>query len=318
MMKIDRFLLALCLAVVLAWFFPYMGSAQSRIPLDAICSIGIALIFFFYGVKLSPEKIKSGLKNWKLHIVIQAATFIICPLLVLIFYPFIQNEQQEMMWLSVFFLASLPSTVSSSVVMVSLAKGNLPAAIFNASISGLIGIVLTPLWMGLFLKQQTEIDFLQVYSGLMVEIILPVIAGLGVQRFLGNYAQRYSKQLTIFDRSVIVLIMYKSFARSFSEGIFSGIQWSDLGLMGVITIILFFGLYAIIYLLSRLLAFNREDRITALFCGSKKSLVHGTVFSKVLFSNASFAGFMLLPLMLFHAFQIFVISYIAGRFAQKQ
>jgi sodium/bile acid cotransporter 7 len=38
----------------------------------------------------------------------------------------------------------------------------------------------------------------------------------------------------------------------------------------------------------------------------------------VLFSNASFAGFMLLPLMLFHAFQLFVVSYIAGRFAKNQ
>lgn len=317
-MKIDKFVLALFLAVVVAWVFPYFGSSQSNIPIDAISSAGIALIFFFYGVKLSPEKIKSGIKNWKLHIVIQAVTFIVCPLLVLVFYPFLKNEQQELIWLSFFFLASLPSTVSSSVVMVALAKGNLPAAIFNASISGLIGIILTPLWMGLFLKQQGEIDFLQIYLKLIIEIIIPVIAGFAAQRAIGAWVQKYSKQLTVFDRSVIVLIMYKSFAKSFSEGTFSEIQWSDLGLIGMITVTLFFVLYGIIYLISILLNFNKEDRITALFCGSKKSLVHGTVFSKVLFSNASFAGFMLLPIMIFHAFQIFIISVIVGREIKKQ
>ena len=316
-MKLDRFVLALFIAVAVAWFFPQFGAAQSGIPLNAICTAGIALIFFFYGVKLSPEKIKAGLKNWKLHIVIQSATFIICPLLVLIAHPFLQTEQQEMIWLSVFFLAALPSTVSSSVVMVAMAKGNLPAAIFNASISGLIGIVLTPLWMGLFLQQQGDIDFLQIYIRLLVEIILPVIAGIAVQRVVGHWAARYGKQLALFDKSVIVLIVYKSFAESFSDGTFSGMQWKDLAMICVIAIVLFFTLYGIIYLISILLAFNREDRITALFCGSKKSLVHGTVFSKVLFSNASFAGFMLLPLMIFHAFQLFVVSYIAGRFARK-
>ncbi|HRN55879.1 MAG TPA: bile acid:sodium symporter family protein [Agriterribacter sp.] len=317
-MKLDRFVLALFLAVGIAWFFPQFGAAQSSIPLDAICTAGIALIFFFYGVKLSPEKIKAGLRNWKLHIVVQAATFIICPLLVLTAYPFLQTEHGEMIWLSVFFLAALPSTVSSSVVMVAIAKGNLPAAIFNASISGLIGIVLTPLWMGLFLQQQGDVDFLQIYFKLIVEIIIPVIAGIAMQRILGYLAARYGKQLAVFDKSVIVLIVYKSFAESFSDGTFSGMQWKDLALICFIAIVLFFALYGIIYLISILLSFNKEDRITALFCGSKKSLVHGTVFSKVLFSNAAFAGFMLLPLMIFHAFQLFIVSYIAGRFGRKE
>lgn len=50
------------------------------------------------------------------------------------------------------FLATLPSTVSSSVVMVSIAGGNMAAAIFNASVSSLIGVFVTPLWMGIFLE----------------------------------------------------------------------------------------------------------------------------------------------------------------------
>lgn len=316
-MKIDKFIVSLFIAVIVAWLFPEFGSDQGVVPLNTICSAGIALIFFFYGVKLSPEKIKSGLSNWKLHLLIQSATFIICPLLVLLFYPFLKNEHQQMVWLSVFFLAALPSTVSSSVVMVALAKGNLPAAIFNASISGLIGIFFTPLWMGLFLQQQGEADLMHIYIRLIVEIIIPVVLGTLAQRRLGKLAAKYSHSLTVFDRSVIVLIVYKSFAESFYEGVFSGMQWRDIGFLFMVSVVLFFALYAIIYFLTLLLVFNREDRITALFCGSKKSLVHGTVFSKVLFSNASFTGFMLMPLMIYHAFQLFIVSYIAGRYAAK-
>ena len=57
--------------------------------------------------------------------------------------------------------------------------------------------------------------------------------------------------------------------------------------------------------------FNREDTITALFCGSKKSLVHGSVMSKVLFSNPAIIGVVLLPTMLYHAYQLIIVSIIA-------
>ncbi|NCU05210.1 MAG: bile acid:sodium symporter, partial [Chitinophagaceae bacterium] len=156
--KIDSFVLAIIAIIIVAYFFPQWGSSNSTVPLDLIGSIGISLIFFFYGLKLHPEKIKNGLKNWKLHVLVQLSTFLLFPVIVLLVRPFISDEHANSTWLAFLFLAALPSTVSSSVVMVSIAKGNLPAAIFNASISGLIGIIITPLWMGLFL-QQTATDF---------------------------------------------------------------------------------------------------------------------------------------------------------------
>jgi solute carrier family 10 (sodium/bile acid cotransporter), member 7 len=149
-MKDNKFVFALFLVMLLAWVFPGPGAPDSIIPLKTIGSIGISLIFFFYGLKLSPEKLRAGLGNFRLHLLVQLSTFLLFPLIVLPFYPLMKTEGQQTLWLAMFFLAALPSTVSSSVVLTSLAKGNVPAAIFNASISGIIGIMVTPLWMGLF------------------------------------------------------------------------------------------------------------------------------------------------------------------------
>ncbi len=44
-----------------------------------------------------------------------------------------------------------------------------------------------------------------------------------------------------------------------------------------------------------LLEFNKEDTTAAVFCGSKKSLVHGTVMSNVLFAGNPAIGIILLP-----------------------
>ncbi len=136
----DPFILALIGMIFLAWWIPGMGMGDHTPNLGMVIDGGIFMIFFLYGLKLNPEKIRQGMRNWRMHLTIQATTFILFPLLVLPFYPLLKNTPYEMLWTAVFFLAALPSTVSSSVVMVSMAGGNVPGAIFNASISGMIGI----------------------------------------------------------------------------------------------------------------------------------------------------------------------------------
>lgn len=317
--KVDGFVLAIMAVVLAAYLFPQGGGRDSVLPLDLIGSIGVSLIFFFYGLKLSPERIRSGLKNWRLHVLVQCATFLLFPLIVLVFYPFIQSDEGRTVWLAFLFLAVLPSTVSSSVVMVSIARGNIPAAIFNASISGLIGIAVTPLWMGFFLERAAgDFDLGSIYVKLLTEILAPVILGLALQRYLGGYVQRYSRGLNRFDKAVILLIIYKSFAESFEEGIFGSVSWWSLLAISVGVLALFYTVYFITGALAERLGFDREDRITAQFCGTKKSLVHGTVFSKILFPASIPVGLVLLPLMLFHAIQIFIISIIAGKQAKDE
>jgi sodium/bile acid cotransporter 7 len=236
----------------------------------------------------------------------------------LLFHPLVSTQQGQTLWLSFFFLAALPSTVSSSVVMVAMAKGNMPAAIFNASISGLIGIVITPLWMGLFLtSENADFNLGATYLKLIFGILFPVLLGLLLQKYWGKYALKFQQQLSTFDKSVILLIIFKSFAESFEKKVFSSVQITDLLLLTLAVGILFYLVFFLIGYVAKKLKFSKEDSITAQFCGTKKSLVHGTIFSKILFPSAYPLGLILLPLMLFHAFQIFIISIIATKLAKR-
>ncbi|MCC4213046.1 bile acid:sodium symporter family protein [Leeuwenhoekiella parthenopeia] len=314
-LKLDPFVSAIFLIVAIAYFFPQFGIDNMEPFLNKITTVGIGLIFFFYGLKLSPAKLKAGLSNWKLHLLIQGSTFFLFPVLVLLFRPLLHNAEQEIIWLAFFFLAALPSTVSTSVVMVSIAEGNLPSAIFNASISGIIGILVTPLWIGLFINtDQVVFDFSDIYVSLILQVLLPLLLGIFLQLIVGSFVQQYSKQLALFDKSIILLIIYKSFAKSFSDHLFSHISLTDFLFIIIGVLVLFTLVYSLISLLSRKLGFSLEDRITAQFCGTKKSLVHGTVFSKIIFQNAASVGIILLPLMLFHIFQIVIISMIASHY----
>lgn len=319
-MKFDKFVLAIIVTIITAYFFPQFGAEDSVLPLDEIASVGISLIFFFYGLKLSKEKIKAGLSNWKLHVLIQLSTFVIFPLCIIAFYPYsTTNEHIHTIWLGFLLLGALPSTVSSSVVMVSMAKGNIPAAIFNASISGIIGILITPLWVGLFVQQtHQDFDYSAIYIKLLLEIAAPLTLGILLQKFGHKFAVKYNKELSLFDKSIILLIIYKSFAESFIENIFASLEWKDLGIILIVILILFGVIYFLIARICRFLKFSLEDTITAQFCGTKKSLVHGTVFSKILFQNSASIGIILLPLMVFHAVQILIISVIATKLAKRE
>ncbi|MCJ8164853.1 bile acid:sodium symporter [Pontibacter sp. E15-1] len=316
---LDWFLLVLVGMIGLAWLFPEAGIDREPVSLGDVASYGVSVIFFFYGLRLSPGKLRAGLSSWRLHLVVQLTTFVLFPLLILPLRTFFAGGEQELLWLGVFYLAALPSTVSSSVVMVSIAGGNIPAAIFNASISSLIGIFLTPLWMGLFLSSGSSGDFdlASVMGKLVVQVLLPVVLGVLLHRYWGAFAERNKKRLRVFDQLIILLIVFTSFAESFARDMFSGYSLLDLAMLGGAMVGLFFLVYGLTSGISRLLGFNREDRITAVFCGSKKSLVHGTVMSKVLFPDANVVGIILLPIMLYHALQLIAASVIAQASARK-
>lgn len=304
--------------ILLAYFLPQPGMIKEPISLEEIAGAGVSLIFLFYGVRLSVEKLKAGLANWKMHIVVQLTTFLLFPLIVLACRPLFIGTDLELLWLGVFFLAALPSTVSSSVVMVSIAKGNIPAAIFNASISSLIGVVVTPLWVGLFIASATgNFDISDIVIKLIFQVLLPVIIGISLNSRFGAIAEKYKKQLKYFDQAIILTIIYTSFCKSFSEHLFEGFTTFELVGLAVGMMVLFFVVFISVGLLSRFFGFSAEDRITVLFCGSKKSLVHGTVMSKVLFQHSTITGIVLLPLMLYHALQLIAASIIAQRMARR-
>lgn len=304
--------------ILLAYLWPELGQGPSGHVLEYITTYGVSVIFFFYGMRLSPEKLKAGLSNWRLHLVVQAATFILFPILVLAGNYIFATPENKVLWLGAFYLAALPSTVSSSVVMVSVAGGNMPAAIFNASISSLLGVFITPLWMGIFLQADTgSFDILPVFGKLIVQVLLPVILGILLHFRFGASAEKYRPQLKFFDQAIILLIVFTSFSESFARNIFSGFSAIDIFLLSLYLTGLFFLVYSVIGILSKVLGFTRDNQITAVFCGSKKSLVHGTVMSKVIFPDANLVGMILLPLMLYHALQLMAASILAQNMARK-
>lgn len=304
--------------VIFGKILPFKESYQQVFNLDAFINWGIVGIFFLYGLKLNFKKVIQDISNWRLHLLVQGTTFVLFPFLVFVFYGLAVNTEYYALWLSVFFLACLPSTVSSSVVMVSIAKGNITSAIFNASISGLIGIVMTPLLMGFFLQQSGEstLDQSEIAMQLLLKVLLPIILGLLLHRFFVKFVTKYSKIIAQFDKLIILLIVYESFSAAFLQNAFSSVSVQTLMVLFLSLILLFFLVYYILKYVSTKMKFSREDTITATFCGSKKSLIHGSLFVLILGISDDQKVLFLLPILLYHSFQLFYVSWLANKLAK--
>ncbi len=315
----NIFLFLLVVMVVAGKYIPYRESYNEVFNLEQFIDWGIAGIFLLYGLKLNLKEVIRDISNWKLHLLVQFGTFVLFPGLVLLFYPLAKDTPYFITWLTIYFLAALPSTVSSSVVMVSIAKGNITSAIFNASISGLIGIVVTPLLMSFFMKGDYAANesHNEIIIQLLLKVLLPIVLGLLLNPIFKNLIHKYSKWIGEFDRFIILLIVYESFSKAFTQNIFSSVTVLNFAIIAVSCVALFFIVYEVLKFLSNKLNFSSEDRITTTFCGSKKSLVHGSLFVIVLGIAEDQKVLFLLPIMLYHSFQLFYVSLLANKISKE-
>ncbi|MBX3750959.1 MAG: bile acid:sodium symporter [Opitutaceae bacterium] len=313
----DWFTPGMVAAVALAWLWPAGGMDGGVLRGEWLTKVGVALIFFLYGLTLSFAALRAGALHWRLHLVVQGTTFLVFPLLGLALVTLAPAAVSADLRLGFFFLCALPSTISSSVALTAAAGGNVAAAVFNATLSSLIGVVLTPLWMAFYLSSGGEGGpLLPVIVDLVLWLLLPMAAGQACRPWLGAWAGRQKGRLHVADRLVILLIIYTSFCNSVQSGLWLG--------RGATLLLVTLGLCALLFMIamlltawvSRLLGFAWPDRITAMFCGSKKTLASGVPMANLIFAGQPVLGIVLLPIMVYHSMQLLASGVLAARWAK--
>ncbi len=312
----DRFTLMLIFTVALASLLPAQG--QGVEIFSGITNLAVALLFFLHGARLSRDAIVAGVTHWRLHLTIFSATFVMFPLLGLALRPLLEPLVTTELYLGVLFLCCLPATVQSAIAFTSMARGNVPAAVCSASASSLLGIFVTPLLVGLVLASAASsapISF-DAVGKIMLQLLLPFVLGQVLRPWLGAWVHRRKALLKWVDQGSILLVVYTAFSEAVNEGL-----WHTTPIPALLALLLACALLLALALagselLGRLLGFSIEDRITLLFCGSKKSLASGIPMAQVIFAGQA-VGAIVLPLMLFHQLQLMVCAVLATRYARR-
>ena len=133
---LDPFTLTLITVVLLASFFPARGDF---VPFfENLTTAAIALLFFMHGAKLSREAIIAGGGHWRLHLWVMCSTFVLFPILGVLFAWWKPVNVDPMLYSGFLYLCILPATVQSAIAFTSMAGGNVAAAVCSASASSLL------------------------------------------------------------------------------------------------------------------------------------------------------------------------------------
>ena len=310
----DNFTLTLIAVVILATVLPCRG--DWAVAFGLITNVAIGLLFFMHGAKLSREAIVAGITHWRLHLLVFACTFAMFPVLGVALRPLLQPLVTPELYIGILFLCALPATVQSAIAFTSMARGNVPAAVCSASASSLLGIFLTPLLVGLLLAQHGATASFDAVRAIVLQLLLPFIAGQIARRWIGGWVHRHKGMLGQIDRSAILLVVYTAFSEAVIEGLWQQIPARALLGLTLVCVVLLALALVITTFAARRLGFDKADEITIVFCGSKKSLASGIPMAQVLFAGHA-VGAIVLPLMLFHQLQLMVCAVLAQRYAAR-
>jgi sodium/bile acid cotransporter 7 len=310
---IDKFLAAILLTVAFAAVMPARGETAAAV--GWLADAAIVLLFFLHGAKLSPQEALVGARHWRLHVMVFMGTFALFPLLGISARFLAPNFLPGPLWAGVILLTALPSTVQASIVFTSVAGGNVPAAMCSATASSLLGVFLTPLIAGFLLASHGLEISTRAVLGIVVQLLLPFVAGQLLRPWIGGYLTRHPLALKSVDYGSILIIVYAAFSHGVVDGIWHQIGAGDLFKVALVDIALLVTVMAILTFVSRRFGFSRADEIAIVFCGSKKSLVNGVPIASLLF--AGHVGLVVIPLMLFHQMQLMVCASLARRYAAR-
>lgn len=315
--KPDWFMAGMIAAVGLAWVFPGPGATGGWLKPELLNKLGVATIFFLNGVSLSFAAMRAGAMRWPVHITVQSATYVLFPLAGIAMVAAGGGLIAPELATGFFFLCAAPSTVSSSVAMTSAARGNVPVAIFNATLSSVLGIVVTPLLVGWQLRTAGKGAPLgEVILDLVLWLLLPLVLGQASRRWLAEWAAGNKKLIHRVDRGTILFIIYTSFCDSIVRGIWSG-RMEIIIAAAAGGLVLFYVVFYAVGGIARVAKFEDGDRIAAIFCGSKKSIAAGVPMAQLIFAGDPRLGVILLPLMIYHPLQLVICGVLAGRWARR-
>ncbi len=308
----DKLIWLLLLTFALAAVVPVSESQAGAA--GTISNIGIFILFLLNGIRLPRDEVMHGVKNWRLQGSIflwvfgamAAAGWAVSH----IFAPVLPAT----LALGLLYLGCLPSTVQSATSYNTLARGNVAASVIAAALVNLVGVVVTPALFAALGSAKGVVIGGEVVLRIATILLLPFIIGQVIQPWVRARVMAHKDMTGWLDRMVIALAVYVALSAAVREGLWAQLPLPVLATMaGAVAVMLAFA-FGGAWLAGA--SFARPDRKAFLFAGAHKSIAIGAPLAALLFPKAE-AGFILIPVILYHLAQLILSAPIATHLARE-
>jgi sodium/bile acid cotransporter 7 len=308
---VDPLVVMIISVLVLGLLLPASGRAADAV--GTVTTAAVVLLFFLYGARMATREVWDGLRNLRLQGSMLTSTFVAFPVLGLALQLLPSSVLAPDLRLGMLYLTLLPSTVQSSIVFTSVARGNIAGAICGATISNMLGIVITPLLVGVLMNRSGG-SASGGTGATLLQLLLPFVLGQIVQPWIGPWVRAHRGLTRVTDRATIVFVAYGSVSEATISHAWAGLTWVSLVVLLVVCAVLLAVMLTSTWTAGARLGLDRADRIALLMVGSKKSLATGLPMASVLFTPAMAAS-VALPVIMFHQLQLATCAVLARRLA---
>ena len=278
-------------------------------------SVLTAVILFLMSATLDSRRLVAALRSPLAVLGAAGVSQLAVPLMSLPLLPLVPDADLR---LGLLIAATVPCTMAAASVWTRMANGNDAVSLLVTLLTNTMCFLVIPSWLsaalsGDDLREVSEaLAFLPMVRRLMVGAVLPALFGQAI-RLLPQVRAGIDGCKKGFSNAAQSIILYIVFLSAFSGGReLSGD--AALPLLSSLVIVLSFciGLHLAAMLLSSLLArmlqVTAEDRVAMIFAGSQKTLPVG-----LLVAQASGVPLAVVPILMFHASQLFIDTWVAGR-----
>jgi sodium/bile acid cotransporter 7 len=319
----NLFIGGIIAVLLVAWLFPELGAEDGMLKTGLMSKVGVMLIFFLQGTTLQTRQLAASLGNLKLHCFILSWIFVFSAIIHLGAAWILHRLSMEVLAQGFIYIALIPTTITSAIIFTSAANGNIPASIFNTTVSNVAGVFWVPLGFVLFFSTGTGIQ-VELIGPLLFKIaqliLFPLVAGQILRPFIRekSWFQSISPRLKILNHGIILFILFATFSQSFLSNAWIDIQPISLLVLICLTFAVVIVVHGAVWTSSGWIGLEREDRITALYCGSQKTLAAGAPMAVAILSNGSEffqinQGLLLMPLLCYHPMQLLLAAFMLKR-----
>ncbi|WIA18481.1 hypothetical protein OEZ85_009936 [Tetradesmus obliquus] len=311
------FILGLGVAIAFAAAVPKLGATKGWIRAEYSVKIpAIIIIFIISGLGLKTKALLSAAADLRIHVLVQGLSLAAIPAIGYgIALALRNNGFNDHLADGLVIMACMPTTVSTNVVYTARAAGNEAAALVNAVLGNIIGIFVTPLWLGHFLKVEGVAPYGDVLIELSYTIIAPLIVGQLMQYCTPGVVAWIKKHINTANVSscCILALVWVTFCNTFSNGSTKQVPGVDVAATVFLGVALFFLFLAVSFVvawpppplrkLRRWLGGSRADVVAVVICGSMKTVALGVPLINVMYKDVPYAGILAMPLIIYHALQ---------------
>jgi len=314
------FVFLLAAAVGLAWIFPDPGAKGGWLHTGVSTRVAVFLIFVMQGLSLATHEVRKGVVQYRLHTAIQVFIFVFIPALVFVGLFLSRRLFPYDLYMGFLFLAAVPTTISTSIVFTTEAGGASAVALFNASLSNILGVFIVPLWISLQVSQKTPIPPLDtLILKIMFIILLPFALGQVARIWVKPWAKTHKREMSKASMGLILFIVYAAFCNSVKSDVWQSLKSHEIALALVSTLILLI----LVMLTGRLwwitAGYERANGIAFFFSATQKAISTGVPMAYAIFASSKISvALVILPLLFYHPLQLLLGSFIVGRLSRTR